>query len=317
MTPRFAALLVGAVASLGFVPSALAQDPAPAQESLEQRIERLVSQLGAERYDEREAAQKELERIGRPALPALRKATKSEDLEVASRAEAAVEAITKGSPDPSESRPRRAPLPERDPFRPPPPPDMDEVFKELERQLPKGFGRIFRQFFPGGGDRDEAEKSEDEARGAPGVPRSRVRTWTFTLGPDGRLRRQEVGGLSGLEARLGLSTGPTSAVLRAQLELPAGEGRVVNRLVPGGWAAEHGLQLYDVIVGVDGRAVRKATDLRPLLEKGCKVEVFRKAKLVALDLPPASEAREEPGAKEAPKPAPKTPAPPQKGERDF
>src|SRR5690606_5677502 len=70
-------------------PVALAQDggkqPAPA-EALDARVERLVRQLGDRAYERREQAQRELVAIGRPALPALREAAKSQDPEVASRA---------------------------------------------------------------------------------------------------------------------------------------------------------------------------------------------------------------------------------------
>jgi len=46
----------------------------------------LVAQLGAARYADRQAAAEALERIGRPALPALRTARKARDLEVRTRA---------------------------------------------------------------------------------------------------------------------------------------------------------------------------------------------------------------------------------------
>ena len=53
----------------------------------------LVTQLGAARYAEREAAAKELERIGRPALAALRSARDSRDLEVRTRASSLAQKI--------------------------------------------------------------------------------------------------------------------------------------------------------------------------------------------------------------------------------
>ncbi len=49
-------------------------------------VARLVRQLGSESFAEREAASRALERLGEPALPLLRKATRHPDLEVRVRA---------------------------------------------------------------------------------------------------------------------------------------------------------------------------------------------------------------------------------------
>ena len=51
-----------------------------------QPLERLVYQLGAERLEDREAAMRTLHKVGKKALPALRKATQSRDPEIAARA---------------------------------------------------------------------------------------------------------------------------------------------------------------------------------------------------------------------------------------
>jgi hypothetical protein len=67
--------------------------PAKAEEALpkptaeqQKRIDELIKQLGADGFDEREQAQKELEKIGPVALESLRKAAKSPEAEVARRA---------------------------------------------------------------------------------------------------------------------------------------------------------------------------------------------------------------------------------------
>jgi hypothetical protein len=304
MNVRFASALLGLALTLGVGAPVLAQDT-PAgkpKETLQQKIDRLIKELGSDGYDAREKAQKDLEAIGKPAVPALQKAAKSKDLEIASRAADALSKINKTRKAP----PIEGPTPKRDPFRPPPPPDMDEVLKELEKQMPEGFGKIFRQFFPNGQDprqQPQPGQKDEERKGGNGMGNSRVRTWTFTLGPDGRLKRRGVQQLSqGVGDAMGLSTGPASAALRAQLEIAPGEGRVVNRLEKGGWADQHGVELYDVIVGIDGRAVRRTKDLEPLLKKACKVEVFRKAKLHVLDLPKIAQGD---ATKERKKPAPK------------
>src|SRR3712207_2650797 len=50
------------------------------------RVDALIGQIGSERYGERDRACAELERIGATALPALRQASKHDDLETARRA---------------------------------------------------------------------------------------------------------------------------------------------------------------------------------------------------------------------------------------
>ena len=74
----------------------MAQDkPTPEKtESVEDKIRRLVEELGDDSYHIREKAHKALEKIGKPALEALRKAFKSVDLEVSSRAQELIERIT-------------------------------------------------------------------------------------------------------------------------------------------------------------------------------------------------------------------------------
>ena len=49
-------------------------------------VEDMVKQLGDDSYEKREAAEKRLEEIGEPALPALRAAAESEDAEVRAKA---------------------------------------------------------------------------------------------------------------------------------------------------------------------------------------------------------------------------------------
>jgi len=57
------------------------------------KIDRLIKQLGDDHFAKREAASKELDALGEPALAALRKAaTSSADLEIQRRAKQAVRA---------------------------------------------------------------------------------------------------------------------------------------------------------------------------------------------------------------------------------
>src|SRR5262245_34247453 len=69
-------------------PDAKSEEPAVPKPMAEQqkRIDQFVKQLGADSFDEREQAQKELEKIGLPALASVRQAAKSTEAEVARRA---------------------------------------------------------------------------------------------------------------------------------------------------------------------------------------------------------------------------------------
>jgi hypothetical protein len=69
---------------LGLALIGLAAVPAPASD--EATISKLIDQLGADSFADREAASKALDKIGAPALEAVQKATKSGDAEVRKRA---------------------------------------------------------------------------------------------------------------------------------------------------------------------------------------------------------------------------------------
>src|SRR4051794_39018486 len=59
------------------------------------QVDRLIRQLGSDRYAQRESATQALDRLGGPALPALRKAAGSPDPEVRRRARRLVAAIAR------------------------------------------------------------------------------------------------------------------------------------------------------------------------------------------------------------------------------
>jgi len=61
-------------------------------------ISKLIRDLGSDRWKVREAASRRLREIGRPAVPALREAVKSPDLEVKVRAKSLLTAICHGAP---------------------------------------------------------------------------------------------------------------------------------------------------------------------------------------------------------------------------
>ncbi len=112
---KAAAVLVAVMLVLG-AGTALAQEkveeePAKKQADTGSKVESLVKQLGAESFKEREAATEELKKIGKPAVPALKEALKSEDAEVRSRAEQ----ILKGIKEPSAASGRTGPRTEPEP----------------------------------------------------------------------------------------------------------------------------------------------------------------------------------------------------------
>jgi len=84
-------VVVGAIVGviLGLWSGALQGDPS--KESEPERIARLIKQLGEDAFAKREAASKELEAIGEPAVAALRKAAgSSDDVEIRRRAESVI-----------------------------------------------------------------------------------------------------------------------------------------------------------------------------------------------------------------------------------
>lgn len=78
--------------ALGVLVGALRADPG--KDGTADRVARLIEQLGDRQYARREAAGRELEAVGEPALPALRRAAAgADDAEVRRRAEQVVGAI--------------------------------------------------------------------------------------------------------------------------------------------------------------------------------------------------------------------------------
>ncbi len=66
----------------------------PGKETEPERIARLIKQLGDDDFEKREAASKELDAIGEPALDALRKAASDDDAEIRRRAEQLFQVVT-------------------------------------------------------------------------------------------------------------------------------------------------------------------------------------------------------------------------------
>jgi hypothetical protein len=313
-----AAFLSLALVTAGTLPL-LGQDPAPGEaqeaETQEQRIARLVTELGHETFDVREAAQHQLTTIGQPALAALRAALESEDPEIVSRAREAIGIISQGQREDARPQPQERTRP-NDPNALPLPEGFQQLegFQELdleslqglfEGQLPEGL----REQLPPEM-REMMEQSMRQLEGmlneqgnGQGFQGGRTFRFSFGNGPNGQLepmpmpapgpratpRRGDVN-----RGAFGMRLSPSVPALRAQLGIPAQDGLVVDELAETGLAAQQGVELYDVIVTIDGHPVRSVADLAPLREKACVLEIYRRAQLQTLELsPPAPDAQPE------------------------
>lgn len=294
---------------LGAGTHALAQQADPPAPTREQRVAELVKQLGDAAFAKREAAQRELEAIGAPAIQALTEATKSSDPEVSTRASEALTRIRGGAgqqPAPARGavpEERRGPQGEQPPAPPMPNPNelLEQMQRELEGQLPEEL-KPFLRLFRGG-------QGEQQQPGQGGFGPN-VREFRFNFGNG---ERQE----SSVDGALGWELGLAPAVVRTQLGIAGNEGVVVNRLDLNGWAARNGVQLHDVIVGCDGRSVRSVQDLQRV-RQGAELELYRRAQTIKVKVPGVGQPA--PRAAPAPNgpPAPNPPAPqPKSGERSF
>jgi hypothetical protein len=297
------------------------------QETQADKIKRLVAELGAPKYEEREAAYKALVAVGAPALSALEVAKKSSDPEVrAAASEAIAEIKKKGGKQPGA---KKAAPPANPPkgYRPLPPlPKADqEFFKQLEQGLPKDMQSLMerlRKQGGGGGLRmlspDDPmvkellkglmnprrfEKMFEFGQGGqggqgkrPGQPRTRSRSFTWSNVPS----RNDAAG------RLGVRVRPVSPALRYHLSLPQRQGVVLHSVAKGSFAASQGLQRFDILLSVDGKPLRRTSDLS-LAAAGGKLALVRRGKHLThtLAAAPAAPRRAAPAPRVRPLPTPK------------
>ncbi len=88
---RSGSFFLPCLVSLCFTQAVPAQQPPI--DDLSKQIERLIAQLGSEKFQDREAATAELKKLGEKAIPALEKALKSPDAEISRRAKGLLEQI--------------------------------------------------------------------------------------------------------------------------------------------------------------------------------------------------------------------------------
>jgi len=289
---------------LSLVP--LAQDN-PGEQA--QRIDLLIRQLGADEFSTREKATEELKRIGRPAAEALAKAAeKNEDPEVRERARAVLESM---SEKPKAQTPRRA-LPGTPGLRGPSGSSVtvQSINGDSTYRITPGDGSAAITFH-----KDQAGTVKLDYTDEKGEPRSAEAESVVKFVKDhpelsgkfgiteegidyGGTRVSFKGGLQGFAFPRGANRGrfilppaledgenlraegatfeKVSEALRAQLDLPEGQGLVVTKVDEGGAAQAAGLRKSDILLEIDGRKVSSVRELRDILRGAKSATVLRR-----------------------------------------
>lgn len=276
------------------------------------KIQDLVKQLGADEFAAREKAGEELRKIGRPALDALRKAAESEDPEVRTRARGLVGEIEK-----SEEKQVEVPKTPQTPRRPARPvPDLD--FSGGSVSIMTSGDSTTYKITPGDGSPpiafqrtskgpvkldytdEKGQKKSVEAeslekflkdhkeiaarysiteRGIAygGIPvRFKGGFQPFSLELPGI--PEQPAPRSAAERAGGATLDAVPETVRAQFEIPAGQGVLVTAVEPGGGAEATGLRRHDVLLEIDGKRISSPADVKAHLKKSSTVTVLRKGR---------------------------------------
>lgn len=277
------------------------------------RVQDLIKKLGSEDYTTRESASEELKKIGKSARPALQKAAEeSEDPEVRQRAQALLE----DKPAPEKPAPRRA-VPGAPGVRGSSVSvrttngDSTYTIKPAE-DLPvlvfhkAAAGKVKLEYTDEKGDAKSAEaatlddflKEQPELAKKFGVTAegidyagSRVsfkgrgfpefQFPRFNVPPPPQPRRVPPPAPAPAEDGVpvaGAMLEPVDEALRAQLDLPEGQGAVVLRVTSGGVADLLGLRKSDILLDVDGRKVTSPESAKGLITRDSKLTIVRKGK---------------------------------------
>ncbi len=299
-----ALLLSAAFPSFGAGLPALARGT---QDDSARRIDELVKQLGADEFAVREKATEELRKIGKPAEGALRKALAGDDPEVRERVRAVLDSMAE---KPKAPAPRRA-LPGfgfRGSSVTVQSVNGDSTYKIApgDGSSPLTFhkdkaGAVKLEYVDEQGASKTAEAEsipkfladhkEIAARygvteegidyggarvsfkgGLPGLPRG-FRVPKFPLPPAFEAEDER-----GTFRAAGASFEKVTEALRAQLDLPEGQGLVVVQLDEGGAAESAGLRKSDILLEIDGKKVASIRDVRENLKGAKSTAVLRRGK---------------------------------------
>jgi hypothetical protein len=275
------------------------------------RIDDLIKQLGADEFSVREKATEELKRIGRPAREALEKAAeKNGDPEVRERARAALDQMAE---KPRAEAPRRA-APGMPGLRGlgGSSVTVQSINGDTTYRITPGDGSpaiTFHKDKAGAvkvdytdekGESKSAEagsiekflKDQPELAGRFGITEDGIEYggtrvsfkgglpgFAFPRGPNrGRfILPPAFDGEEGFRAE-GATFEKVSEALRAQLELPEGQGLVVTKVEEGGAAHSAGLRKSDILLEIDGTKVASVRELRETLRGAKSALVLRKGR---------------------------------------
>ncbi|MFQ5844752.1 MAG: PDZ domain-containing protein [Planctomycetota bacterium] len=277
--------------------SALAEEAATPEE--------LVKKLGADAYEVRERATRDLIALGQKAVPALERALDSEDLEVRLRAGRALRAIRSGGRRAEGVEPEAEAEAPQDPesqLRP------GTSLRGVEVQILPGKVRVKVRTVENGDEKvdtyegkslEELKRTHPELRKALGGLRFRTgerpdrdrrgdfwRDWSRDFDQDFWKRwreeqREWLERMRRLQRRFQEdrepprpSRRPGGTILGVEVQpvdgvvkaqLDLADGLVILRVQPGSRAERLGLRRYDVLLSLDGRTLRTAQDLRRVL----------------------------------------------------
>lgn len=287
-----------------------------AQDETAGTIDKLIQQLGADEFAAREKATEELKKIGKPAEEALRKAAeKSDDPEVRERARAVLDSMS-GKP---KAQAQRRALPGLRGLTGSSV-TVQSINGDSTYRVTPGDGgpaMTFHKDKAGAVKLDYAdEKGESKSAEAGSVekfvkdhPELAAKFGITEEGIDyGGTRVSFKGGLQGFALPRGFNRGrfaPPPALeeeeglraagatfekvaeaLRAQLDLPEGQGLVITKVDEGGAAGAAGLRKSDILLEIDGKKVSSVQDVRKTLKDSGTTTVLRKGRRETLT-PPA------------------------------
>jgi hypothetical protein len=251
-------------------------------------IDQLIRDLGAADPERRDQAQKQIETMGRDAVPALRRAAQSDNAEQAMRARQLLLKLA--------GKERKAPAPRmsilyedwsrgiRYAVKPDGSveltvPEKDEAAGRREyRTYQADSIEEFKRKYPEVAQKYEIDKLATFREASPGEP---------SEGSDESQGR-----------RFGILVSPVGPALGSQLALPRGDGLLVRQVEAGSLAEKSGVKPFDVIVALNGEKASpgKVEEFRQSLQdalgtKEFTLELIRQAKRETIRVKPTTEER--------------------------